>query len=267
MYLAETVESALGQNFRDFELVVSDNASTDGTERIVANFRDPRIRYERSAKNIGPVGNFNRCIDLARGEYIKMLCADDLIYPDCLSRQVAVMDMDEKKNLSMISCPRDIIDERSRIRLRPRTPGLSGRIRAAEAVHACVVSGTNIFGEPPAVLFRKNQAVKVGGFNPAYGFCLDLDFWFRLLEEGDLYRMDESLCAFRVSPNSWSSGLSGKQAAEYRRFLFDVKSAGRFGISDEDVRRSIQRAQMNDRLRRIFYLWLSFTDFLRFKRY
>jgi len=265
-FIAETVESALNQDFRDFELVVSDNASTDGTQQVVARYSDVRIRYERSEQNVGAVGNFNRCLDLARGEYIKIVCADDLIYPSCLSKQIAIFDGDADHSISMVSCARDIIDDHSRIRLRPRVKNFSGRIPAATAVRRTVQSGTNIFGEPQAVLIRTEQARQAGGFNPNYGFCLDLDFWFRLLMLGDLYRMEDALCAFRVSENSWSTGLSGKQAAEYRRFLADVQSWNVFPLTEQDMAAGIRRTALNDRLRRLFYNWLSLTKFLRFGR-
>ncbi len=265
-FIAETIHSALGQEFSDFELVISDNASTDGTERVVRSISDPRIRYERSAVNVGPVGNFNRCLELARGEYIKILCADDLLYPDCLKRQVAVLEDDKRREISLVSCARDIIDEKSRIRLRPRVKGISGRVPANQAVIRSIRTGTNIYGEPQSVLFRTDQGRAVGGFNPAYGFCLDLDFWFRLLTLGDLYRIEDACCAFRVSPNSWSTGLSGKQAVEFRRFLEDLKANSKFTLDEKDIARSLRRAARNDRMRRLFYIWLSVTELLRFGR-
>jgi len=262
-YLAETIESAIRQNFQDFELIISDNASTDSTGEIVRANHDPRIRYERTGENIGPAGNFNRCIELARGKYIKILCADDLLYPSCLSSQAAILDHDTRHEIVMVSCARDIVDEHSHVRLRPRLKGLSRRIPAAEAVRSCIRSGTNIYGEPPCVLFRADQARAAGGFNPSYGICIDIDFWFRLLKLGDLYRQEEAFCAFRVSPNSWSSGLSGKQAYEYQRFLGELKDSHWLDLSDQDIKRSVRRAKRNDRLRRLFYLWLSASDFLR----
>ena len=120
-FLAETMRSALAQDYADFELVVSDNASTDETPQVVAGFDDPRIVYSRSERNLGPVGNFNRCLELARGRYTKILCADDLLYPTCLSRQVAILEEDAGQAISLVSCARDIIDADSRVRWRSRS--------------------------------------------------------------------------------------------------------------------------------------------------
>lgn len=95
-HLAQTLESILAQDFRDLELIVSDNASTDRTGQIVAEFarRDERIRYVRSETNVGAAANYNRPVELARGAYFKWAADDDLIAPTYLSSCVAVLDAD-----------------------------------------------------------------------------------------------------------------------------------------------------------------------------
>jgi glycosyltransferase involved in cell wall biosynthesis len=81
-YLHQAIESCLAQTFTDFELLVCDNASQDGTEAAVASFDDARVRYLRNGQNLGMVGNWNRCLTEARGELIANLCDDDLMLPD-----------------------------------------------------------------------------------------------------------------------------------------------------------------------------------------
>jgi glycosyltransferase involved in cell wall biosynthesis len=95
-FLPEALDSVLAQTFRDFELVVSDNASTDGTEQICRSYmcRDPRIRYYRSGTNRGAAWNHNRVFELARGEYFKWWSHDDLCAPEFLEQCVAVLDND-----------------------------------------------------------------------------------------------------------------------------------------------------------------------------
>jgi glycosyltransferase involved in cell wall biosynthesis len=95
-YIAEAIESLLAQTFSDFELVISDNASTDATEEICRDFasRDSRIRYFREPRNRGAAWNFNRTVELARGEYFKWLSHDDVIGPHYLARAVDVLDQD-----------------------------------------------------------------------------------------------------------------------------------------------------------------------------
>ena len=95
-YLARALDSLIGQSFEDFELIISDNASTDGTSAICEDYarRDRRIRYQRNERNIGAVGNFNRTLDLASGEYFKWAAHDDWCAPEFLSRCVDVLDDD-----------------------------------------------------------------------------------------------------------------------------------------------------------------------------
>jgi glycosyltransferase involved in cell wall biosynthesis len=93
-YVSRTLESLLAQTFRDFELVITDNGSTDGTEQICRDFaaRDPRIRYHRADRNQGVVRNFNWCFELSRGEYFHWNAADDMVAPTFLEKCVALLD-------------------------------------------------------------------------------------------------------------------------------------------------------------------------------
>jgi glycosyltransferase involved in cell wall biosynthesis len=95
-YLGRTLDALLSQTFADFELILTDNGSTDNTQSICRDYaaRDRRIRYYRSDTNLGIVRNFNRCFELARGTYFKWNAADDLIAPTFLEKCVAVLDRD-----------------------------------------------------------------------------------------------------------------------------------------------------------------------------
>lgn len=89
-YIAECIQSALDQTFTDFEVVVVDNASNDGTWEICQRFaaNDQRIRIFRNDSNIGPVRNWKRCAEEAKGEFSKILFSDDCLEPNCLSEMV-----------------------------------------------------------------------------------------------------------------------------------------------------------------------------------
>ena len=93
-YIEETLDSIQAQTFRDWELVLCDNASTDRTPEICAEraARDPRIRVFRNRSNIGGDRNYNRCFELSRGEYFFGIGADDVVEPEYLTRTVAAMD-------------------------------------------------------------------------------------------------------------------------------------------------------------------------------
>jgi glycosyltransferase involved in cell wall biosynthesis len=250
-FVAEAVRSVLAQTLQDLEVVVVDNASTDATPRILAEFEDPRIRLFRNDVNIGAAGNFNRAISLARGRYVKLLCADDAIYPSCLEKQVAVFENDTRGAISVVGCSRDIIDGRGRRWLRRGFPGPAGTMDGRRAIAMTVRRGTNIFGEPAAILVRAEAAREAGGFDPRYSYCIDLDFWCRLLSAGDLHVLDDTLCAFRLSSQSWSLSLGHRQRAEFAGFIEDLGGRG-IPLSGFDCLSGRLRAYANAILRQGF---------------
>jgi len=101
-YLKDAINSILAQTFTDFELIISDNASTDKTSEICKAYaeKDTRIHYYRAEKNLGAAWNFNRVFELSAGEYFKWVAHDDLVAPDYLSKCIEVLDNDD----SIILC-------------------------------------------------------------------------------------------------------------------------------------------------------------------
>ena len=93
-YLRNTIESVLAQTFGDFELIISDNASTDSTASIALKYvaKDERVRYHRNKRNVGAARNHNVLVEMARGEFFKWLASDDVIAPEFLAGTVAALD-------------------------------------------------------------------------------------------------------------------------------------------------------------------------------
>ena len=110
-YVAEALDSLLGQSFTDFELIISDNASTDATAEICRRYAasDPRVRYVRQPRNIGCNPNHNFLVGQARGEYFKWGAHDDLYGPDLLARCVAALD--KYPDVVLSSVDKAVIDE------------------------------------------------------------------------------------------------------------------------------------------------------------
>ena len=97
--LAASLDSVLRQSWRDVEIVVSDNASTDGTAGYVRSIDDPRLRYERLEENVGLFANLTRCLHLGTGRYRMVLPDDDLMLPGNLARKVAFLDANPSAGL------------------------------------------------------------------------------------------------------------------------------------------------------------------------
>lgn len=93
-FLNQALDSVCAQEYDDFEVVVCDNASTDGTPDVVRRFseRDPRVRYVRNAEDIGQIENFNRVFELSRGDFIRWMGADDRLEPDYAGKCVSALD-------------------------------------------------------------------------------------------------------------------------------------------------------------------------------
>lgn len=231
--LAAAIESVLAQTHADFELIVVDDASPDDTAAVVARFTDPRLRYVRNMRNLGPEGNWNHCLALARGTYFKLLPHDDLLRRDCLERQVAVLDADTGGHIAFAFSARDVIGRGGEVLLAGRgVPGApSGRIGGDELLRRCLRHGTNVIGEPGAVLFRRTLGAIVGGFDARYPYVVDFDYWTRLLEHGDAWYDAEALASFRVWRGSWSVAIGAGQRADFNRFMAGLDARARLAAA------------------------------------
>jgi glycosyltransferase involved in cell wall biosynthesis len=198
-FLAEALESVLLQRNVDFEVIIIDDCSADATALIAHDFavRDSRITVYVNEQNLGMVPNWNRCLALAQGTYIKYLFGDDLFSsPDTLRLMVDAME--RVPGTVMVSCARTIIDAQSHpidtVSHFQDNFTADGR----DVIRRCVRKMTrhhNLIGEPSAVLFRRMEAGR--GFDLRYQQLVDLEMWFYLLEQGDFAYLGTPLCSFR----------------------------------------------------------------------
>jgi glycosyltransferase involved in cell wall biosynthesis len=223
--IAQAIESVLGQTFADFEVILIDDCSSDRTMDVASSYHDRRIRLSRNDHNLGAVANWNRTLGDARGRYIKVLCGDDFLYPECLESQVATLDRHESDGVLLASCRRDIVYEDGAVAIRSRgLKNLSGVVTGSVAVRRAVRSGTNPFGEPAAVLVRADAVTRSGPFATASSYVVDLEMWCRILEHGNLYAARETLCAFRIGHASWSRRLAKQQSAQMAELYTEIRA-------------------------------------------
>mgnify|MGYP001332565159 CR=1 FL=1 len=194
-FLPSAIESILAQTFRDFELIIADDASPDHTAEILAHYaaRDARIRPHIHRTNLGMVPNWNWCLQQARGDYIKFLFADDLLAaPDALAQQAALLDAHPRATLA--ASPRLLIDSHNNLTgcWDDLAPGLHA---GTPLIARCLRTRRNLIGEPSAVMFRRRDANR--GFDSSLRQIVDLEMWFHLLLRGDLVYTQTPLIAFR----------------------------------------------------------------------
>jgi glycosyltransferase involved in cell wall biosynthesis len=217
-FIGEAVESVLAQDFRDFELLILDDCSTDNTAEVARPFcaRDPRVRFTANSKNLGMVNNWNHCLNQAQGRYIKFIFGDDkLCDPQALGKMIALLERHPSATLA--ASARTILDEDSKAVDFWRTLK-NGCHNGRKVIVSCLVENKNLVGEPSAVLFRKKDAQR--GFDPKLRQIVDLEMWFHLLENGNLAYTREPLCGFRVHGRqqttvNHSAGVALKEHSDF----------------------------------------------------
>jgi len=199
-YLGDAVESVLAQTLRDFELIVVDDGSTDGTAAIARRFAatDRRVRVV-SRPNGGPANARNTAFGIARGRVVALLDSDDIMQPHCLATQIALLEANP--DVSIVTANATNCGGGTTFDGKPywsRTAGVE-RVTAADIIAqedaVCILS-----------VFKREVHEAIGGFNPEFSRSEDYDFWLRATLAGFiLLRNYEPLGFYRRHDGSWSS--------------------------------------------------------------
>lgn len=255
-FIEATMDSILASSFRDFELVVADQSSTDGTWELLQRYRsEPRVRLLRTRTGGGALQNWERVTAAAHGELLKLVCGDDIIYPDCLRQQVEAMDANP--SVVLVAARRDLIDAGGDILLSARgLGGLTGKVPGRIAARRAVVAGSNIFGEPACVLIRAQSLQDAGGWDGSHPYVIDEATYVNVLLGGDFLGIDTALAAFRLSSSQWSVRLARAQSGQVIAFHHQLAENASGLLSRMDLLRGDARARAMAYARRLAYLWL-----------
>jgi glycosyltransferase involved in cell wall biosynthesis len=202
-YLGEAIKSILAQTYEDYELLISNDCSTDSSLEIANSFarQDSRIVVWTTEKNLGLFQNYNKCIQRARGRFIKPFAQDDLFAPSMLSRCLDALSADD--SVALVCTSRTTIDEQGQAHKFNEQLDSTRLIEGNEAIKGCLVRLHNWIGEPSAVMFPASRAGS--GFDIGYYHLGDLEYWFRVIAGGRLLYLHEPLCSFRFHPESTSN--------------------------------------------------------------
>jgi glycosyltransferase involved in cell wall biosynthesis len=222
--LRSAIDSVLAQTFGDFEFLIVDDGSSDGSLAIVSGYRDPRIRVlplERS----GFAAALDRGLDEARGEFVARMDADDVCLPDRLALQVAFMDAHPQIGISGTD-------------VRTLTPGTPSRRWTFPTDPAVIRAG--LLFEPglahPTVISRRAWLDRHGlRYDASYPRVEDWDFWRRAAEHFDLGNLPRVLLEYRVHESRMSSRHGDEQRREGRRIQGELLE--RLGLEDHPLRR------------------------------
>ena len=209
-YITDSIKSVLTQTYKSFNLIVCDNCSTDNTGEIVRNFNDPRLIYMRNKKNLGLVGNHNRCLELANGEYIYFLHHDDIMLPDNLALKVSILD--EHPNVGFVHSDVLFMDKNGEqlniSRFNAKRDYIEDGIKAFEKYIMNMPVGASFF--IGAVLARRDCYLKLGSFNPLLRYAEDSEMWMRILLFYDVACIGKPLVTYRLHDKMASASISDR---------------------------------------------------------
>jgi glycosyltransferase involved in cell wall biosynthesis len=229
-YLNDALDSINAQSFRDFEVVASDDASTDNTLKILEDFKSkadfPVYIYKHQPKGIG--ANWNNTIKHANGEFIKFLFQDDVLLPDCLEKMHSAFD--NFKNIGLVACKRifiinldEVDDEQEKWLktyqdLQQQFNQSNQDIMLTKSIFKrsdFKSSPLNKIGEPSVVMFRKSIVKKVGLFDLRLKQILDYVYWYKILKYKPILILNEPLVKFRIHRNQETQKNKHKSIKDY----------------------------------------------------
>lgn len=193
-FVRESIESVLGQTFTDFELIIINDGSTDGTGEILNSFTDSRIvLIER--ENRGLIDTLNEGLSFAHGEYVARIDADDVMLPERLAKQVAYLD--EHPKVTVLGGWAEIINETGEVVGSYKYPPIGRKgLRAYVLKHNPFIH--------PTVIFRREAILRLGGYRQ-YRHIEDYELWTRVLAKYRGANLPEILIKYRVHGESVTS--------------------------------------------------------------
>jgi glycosyltransferase involved in cell wall biosynthesis len=234
--VASTVEAILSQTYRDFELIICDDASPDETEAVCKPFEDidPRVRYRRNTRNLGMPGNLISAFDLAKGEYVAILHDGDLYRSDLLDRWVAALD--SCPNAGFVFNAYDALDAQGHIQATYRealAPCQSGNILVERIFFRRWRFDSPVYG---TTMLRRSVYDAVEGLDRRFGPFADVDLWLRIAESHSVAYVEEALIA-----------LPSREALPR---LFQLKPGEEEGVVERIFLEARRRHFANKRVRR-----------------
>ncbi|HVM41122.1 MAG TPA: glycosyltransferase family A protein, partial [Acidimicrobiia bacterium] len=245
-YLRACLEGVLDQDFTDLELVACDDRSTDGAWELLQEIGpgDDRLVRLRNDENLGVLGNMRRLYRRARGEFVKFLMADDVVFPGSLARQVEALRRHSQAVLTtsstqLVGPDGEPLENQDRGWNHAITEQ-AGIIRGRELIESVLANRRNVIGTPSAVLFRR-EALPLDVFDRAFdghvANAFDVGMWVQLLSRGDAYYVPEPLNAYRVHSDALSEDpeVALQVDSDWLEVTDDAVAAGLFSDPRAEV--------------------------------
>jgi len=256
-FLQESIESVLAQTYRDFELIICDNASTDNTIDVVKSFKDPRIKFFINDNNTGAVNNMNKCIELAEGDYITIFHDDDVMILNNLEYKVKFLD--ETPNVGLVYSDVYIIDANGKVTDGPSTVNMNSKqevILSGLTFFKKLVFGGN-FIYCPSVLLRKRCYDKLGKYDVRLPGASDYEMWARTSLYYDIGYIACPLIKYRRHQGNDSHNFQGKKKLKGMEQDFLAKIMAFENYHKSPNKNKIKRKEFNNFYCEILWVYLS----------
>lgn len=193
-FIGAAIQSVLNQTYKDFELIIVDNCSADNSVEVIKSFSDPRIRFYKNEKNIGMTRNWNRCISLAKGGYICILCADDLYLPHFLEKASSILDSNPAVGFVHSACKGIDSDGKITGVFRPRNWKKDYIENGRNVLKRTALDNFALF---PTVMIRRRCFEILGRFDEDLSYSPDWEMWTRIALHYDVAYIAEPLACYR----------------------------------------------------------------------
>ncbi len=232
-YIKDTIESILGQTYQNIELIIVDDNSKDDTLKIVQSIEDKRVKVYHNDENLGMVGNWNKCLSLATGDYIKLICADDMVDQNAI--EIEAKAMMENPTANLVESDTRLVDINGKKTGAFHRYHKSGLVNGKKVAKASLIF-QNFFGAPVNNLIRRTALENVGYFDTSFTYILDFDMWVRLACSGDVFIIHQLLNSFRIRNDSNTGNLIGENrdvyVEEHRKLVMKHANNGDVKMSE-----------------------------------
>ncbi len=234
-YVAESIQSILDQTYPDFELIITDDASTDNTFSIISSISDKRIKVIRNENNCGLTANLNSMLSIAKGDYIARIDADDLCVNSRFDEEVRILDQDKEAYL-VCSYIEKFGDE----------VGITKVRTDSEFIRANIMF--NNFIPHSTVMFRNDGKYK---YNEVYNGSEDYELWERVIGEGNkIVIIPKPLVKYRVHSNQYTHVRN--PIRDEQRFFVCCRAFYRLGLELTKCEKELyKRVVINERINSI----------------
>lgn len=211
LHLAEAISSILNQTFKDFELIIINDASTDSSQKILNSFTDKRIKIITNKQNMGLTKSLNKGIRLAVGKYIARMDGDDIAQPERLTKQIAFLNT--HPNHGAVSTRYILINDNGQFIKKKNIP----------LNHETIMQYLYVYNPicHPSAMIRKECFEKLGLYNENYIVSQDYDLWFRVSSEYKLANLPDYLIFVRYDDEN---RLGAKKTKKQTKLANDIRS-------------------------------------------